>query len=131
MDADDLAGEIGGSGEGFPHAKDFADRARKDADADHADLLQGGQQLLRNPGFEDLAFQLQAVDQQRCQQGLEAGQADPVKDAGADPGEIDHAGPNIVDRARLVVGLVRMGVGHVCDLQGAFGQLVNLVDRKR
>ena len=83
--------------------------------------------LLGDPGLEHGGLQVMAVDEHRCDERLEALDADSVERSGADPRQVDLALCDVGERAGLVVDLAGPPAVVKLDLQGADRQPFDIV----
>src|SRR6266511_4750 len=102
LDADRRAAKVGRSGEGGANAELPPHRTGQDADADDARPTHTREHSLRNSLLEHLLLEPVPVDQERCDEPVEARDSNPVPRAGADPGEVDLARPDVRDRVALL-----------------------------
>ena len=83
------------------------ERAGKDAEPDHARLLDAREHPLRELALEHAPFELEAVDEERREHRVEAGRPDEVERPSGDDREVDVAAADVGDRRLLVVRLAR------------------------
>ena len=77
------------------------------ADPDDTELVDAREHLLGEPALEDPALEVVAVDEKRSEQRLEARHTQRVEDARPDPGHVDLAFLDVLDRSRLRVRIAR------------------------
>ena len=102
-------------------------RAREDAEADHAGGLEPAQHRGRQRALEHGALEREAVDQQRRVERVERGHADVVERARPRPPEVGLAGLDVADQVGLGVGLARSPAVLERDPQRAAAALLHRV----